>query len=118
MAGVAASLTGAAAGAGEVARIACPTAPRNMPAESATKTIVRGNAMRLLPSSFGGSGVPSNASILFARQPIAHALLCQQISRPRRIGFDLASEVGHEHTQVVRLLHLVGPPHFLEQLPV
>jgi hypothetical protein len=46
---------------------------------------------------------------------ITNALLGQQVSRLCRVSFDFASKVRHENAQIVRLVHVVGPPDFIEE---
>src|SRR5215472_1279419 len=50
-------------------------------------------------------------------QAVAHARFGEQVARSGGIGFELAAQLRHVHTQVVRLRLVRGTPHLLQQLP-
>src|SRR5207249_3860395 len=51
-------------------------------------------------------------------EPIADALLGQQVTRLGGVRLDLAPQARHENAQVVRLLHVVRSPDPFEKEPV
>ena len=50
------------------------------------------------------------------REPIADALLGQQVTRLSGISFDLASQARHEDARVVRFIEMMRAPNFIEQM--
>jgi len=48
--------------------------------------------------------------------PVAHAELGEQVAGARRVGFQLAPELGHVLAQVVGLVHVLRPPDLEQQL--
>ena len=51
-------------------------------------------------------------------EPVAHAWFGDEVAGVRRIGFQLAADLGDEDAQVVGFLLVLGPPDLLQQLPL
>ena len=49
-------------------------------------------------------------------QPVAHARFSQQMLGAGGVKLQFAAQVGHVNAQVVRVLGVVGAPHFTQQL--
>src|SRR5512133_823475 len=63
----------------------------------------------------GGSG---RALLVLGLEPVAHAWFGDEVARVRRVGFQLAPDLGDEHAQVVRLVPVLRPPHLMQELPL
>ncbi len=53
---------------------------------------------------------------LLQHQPVAHARFSQQMLGAGGVKLQFAAQVGHVNAQVVRVLGVVGAPHFAQQL--
>src|SRR4029453_4656114 len=56
--------------------------------------------------------------LVLGLEPVAHAGFGDEVAGVRRIGFQLAADLGDEQAQVVGLLLIIGPPDLLQQLPL